>query len=131
MKCIFAAAFAGVLLSGLPAHAEEEFPFGLEMTLDVAPMAGSKRRPTLEIGDAGETRVELWCAGGRGQFSVAGNTLVFLPGANEPRTCTPAQSQADAAITESLSQAATWHRQGDVVTFAGGAMPLRFRINTN
>ena len=38
----------------IPAHAEGEFPFGLEMTLDVARQPGSKRLPTLEIGDGSE-----------------------------------------------------------------------------
>ena len=36
-----------------PTRADEGFPFGFEMTLDVAPQPGSKRRPNLEIGDAG------------------------------------------------------------------------------
>jgi hypothetical protein len=44
------------------------------MTLDVARQPGSKRLPTLEIGDNGEAVLELWCKGGKGQFSVAGNT---------------------------------------------------------
>ena len=38
----WAAAFQAV-----PALADEEFPFGLEMTLDVARQPGSKRLPTL------------------------------------------------------------------------------------
>src|SRR5260370_2118176 len=58
----------------VPACADDGFPFGLEMTLDVARQPGSKRLPTLEIGDSGEARLELWCKGGKGQFSVAGNT---------------------------------------------------------
>ena len=126
-----AVALAVAAIGVVPAHAQEDFPFGFEMTLDAAPMMGSKRRPTLDIGDAGETRVELWCGGGRGQFSIAGNTVVFVPGPNETRTCTPAQTQADAALLQSLSQATTWLRQGEVVTFVGAATPLRFRINTN
>ena len=35
--------------------------------------------PNLEIGDAGEVVLELWCKGGKGQFSVAGNTVIFVP----------------------------------------------------
>ena len=60
--------------------AEEGFPFGMEMTLDAAQQPGSKRIPDLDIGDAGETTLELWCKGGKGQFSVAGNTVVFVAG---------------------------------------------------
>lgn len=120
----------GSALGTAPSQAADEFPFGLEMTLDTAPMAGSKRRPTLEVGDSGDTRVELWCKGGVGQFSVAGETVIFVPGTMEARSCTPVQMQADDALLATLAEAVTWKRQGDAVTFAG-PKSLRFRINTN
>ena len=130
-KC---AAAASVLLAAAlntgPARADDEFPFGLEMTLDVARQPGSKRLPTLEIGDAGEAILELWCKGGKGQFSVAGNTVVFVPGPLEDRSCPPARAQADDELVAALGEAATWKRQGDFVSFVG-AKTLRFRINTN
>ena len=112
-----------------PAHAQE-FPFGLEMTLDGARMPGSKRIPSLEIGDNGEVVLELWCKGGTGQFSVAGNTIVFVPGAMENRSCPQDRAQADDDLIAALSDAATWRRQGDFVTLIGSKQ-LRFRINTN
>jgi heat shock protein HslJ len=112
-----------------PARAEE-FPFGLEMTLDGTRMPGSKRIPSLEIGDNGEVVLELWCKGGNGQFSVAGNTIVFVPGAMENRSCPPDRAQADDDLIAALSDAATWRRQGDFVTLIGSKQ-LRFRINTN
>src|SRR2546430_11510451 len=114
----------------VPAQADDGFPFGLEMTLDVARQPGSKRLPTLEIGDAGEVILELWCKGGKGQFSVAGNTVVFVPGPLEDRSCPPASAQADDELVAALGEAATWKRQGDFVSFVG-ARTLRFRINTN
>lgn len=120
---------AAALNSGA-ARADDEFPFGLEMTLDVARQPGSKRLPTLEIGDAGEAILELWCKGGKGQFSVAGNTVIFVPGPLEDRSCPPARAQADDELVAALSEAATWKRQGDFVSFVG-ARTLRFRINTN
>ena len=52
----------------IPAHADDGFPFGLEMTLDVAPQPGSKRLPTLEIGDSGEVTLDLWCKPVRASF---------------------------------------------------------------
>jgi hypothetical protein len=130
-KCAAAASvlFAAALNVG-PARADDEFPFGLEMTLDVARQPGSKRLPTLEIGDAGEVILELWCKGGKGQFSVAGNTVVFVPGPLEDRSCPPARAQADDELVAALGEAATWKRQGDFVSFVG-AKTLRFRINTN
>jgi hypothetical protein len=73
------------------ARAESSFPFGMEMTLIVPPQPGSKRIPDLDIDDNGEVVLELWCKGGKGQFSVAGNTVIFVPGALEDRACPPAR----------------------------------------
>lgn len=112
------------------AHANDGFPFGSEMQLDVDRQPGSKRIPNLEIGDAGEVIFELWCKGGRGQFSVAGNTVVFVPGAMENRPCPPDRAQQDDELIAALSAAGTWRRQGDFVSFVG-PRTLRFRINTN
>jgi len=93
-------------------------------------MPGSKRIPNLEIGDAGEVALELWCKGGKGQFSVAGNTVIFVAGAMENRPCPPDRAQADDELIAALTDAGTWKRQGDLVSFVG-AKTLRFRINTN
>ena len=113
-----------------PARADDGFPFGLEMTLDVARQPGSKRIPNMEIGDSGETILELWCKGGKGQFSVAGDTVIFVAGPLEDRACPPARAQADDELVAALSEAATWKRQGDFVSFIG-TKTLRFRLNTN
>jgi hypothetical protein len=127
-----AATAAAVALAVLanPASADEGFPFGFEMTLDAARQPGSKRIPTLEIGDNGEAKLDLWCKSGRGQFSVAGNTVIFVPGQLQARDCPPARAQADDELVAALSEAATWKRRGDLVSFMG-TRPLRFRINTN
>src|SRR5712672_3710805 len=103
----------------IPALADDGFPFGLEMTLDVTRQPGSKRLPTLEVGDSGEVVLELWCKGGKGQFSVAGNSVIFVPGQMEDRPCPPARGQADDDLIAALTDAATWKRQGDLVTFIG------------
>ena len=121
---------AGAVCNVVPASADDGFPFGFEMTLDAARQPGSKRIPNLEIGDSGETRLELWCKGGKGQFSVAGNTVIFVASPLEDRACPPARAQADDDLVAALSEAATWKRQGDFVSFIG-TKPLRFRINTN
>jgi hypothetical protein len=117
------------LMAGF-ASADEGFPFGFEMTLDALPQPGSKRIPTLEIGDHGETKLDLWCKSGTGQFSVAGNTVIFVPGQLQDRGCVPAWAQADDELVAALSEATTWRRRGDSVSFAG-TKALRFRINTN
>jgi META domain len=125
-----AAAALVVVFPAIPANAQEEFPFGFEMRLEAAPQPGSKRIPTLEIGDNGEATLDLWCKSGKGQFSVAGNTVIFVPGPMQDRSCPPAKAQADDDLVAALGEAATWKRQGDLVSFIG-ARPLRFRINTN
>jgi hypothetical protein len=121
---------AAAAFQAIPARADDGFPFGLEMTLDVERQPGSKRLPTLEIGDSGETRLELWCKGGDGQFSVAGNTVIFVAGPLEDRACPPARAQADDELVAALSGATGWTREGDFVSFVG-TKPLRFRLNTN
>jgi heat shock protein HslJ len=118
------------LLNVSPALADDGFPFGTEMTLDVGRQPGSKRIPNIEIGDAGEVVLELWCKGGKGQFSVAGNTVIFVAGAMENRTCPPDRAQADDELIAALTDAATWKRQGDAISFIG-TRTLRFRLNTN
>ncbi len=125
-----AAALAVAAFAAHPACADDGFPFGFEMTLDAAPQPGSKRIPTLEIGDNGEAQLDLWCKSGKGQFSVAGNTVIFVPGQLQDRDCPPARAQADDELVAALSEAATWKRRGDLVSFIG-TRPLRFRINTN
>ena len=117
-------------VSAISARAEDGFPFGMEMTLDALPQPGSKRIPNIEIGDNGEVVLELWCKGGKGQFSVAGNSVIFVVGPLQDRACPPARAQADDDLVAGLSEAATWKRQGDFVSFIG-TKSLRFRINTN
>jgi hypothetical protein len=124
-----AIALAGVLGTSA-ARAQEEFPFGFEMTLETRPQPGTKRMPTLEIGDNGEAVLELWCKSGKGQFSVAGNTVIFMAGPMQDQGCTADRAAVDDDVVAALSEAGTWKRQGDVVTFTG-TKSVRFRINTN
>jgi len=129
-RSAIAMALAAAALHSVPARAQDEFPFGMAMTLDVAPQPGSKRVPNLDIGDNGEAVLELWCKGGKGQFSVAGNTVIFVAGQIEDRPCPPAKAQADDELFAALSEAGTWKRQGDFVSFIG-PKTLRFLLNTN
>ncbi len=112
------------------ARAETGFPFGMEMTLDAPPQRGSKRVPDLDIGDNGEVVLELWCKGGKGQFSIAGDTVIFVAGQMEERSCPPDKAQADDDLIAALTEATNWRRQGDAVSFIG-TRTLKFHINTN
>ena len=123
-------AAAALLAMSVVARAEEGFPFGTEMTLEAVPQPGSKRIPNLEIGDNGEVVLELWCKGGKGQFSVAGNTVIFVPGQIQDRSCPSARAQADDDLVAALAAVETWKRQGDVLTLVG-PKTLRFRTNGN
>ena len=113
-----------------PSSAQEGFPFGSELTLDAAPMRGSKRIPNLEIGGNGDVVIELWCKGARGQFAVANDSVIFVPGPVEDRGCPADRAVADDALLAALADVASWRRQGDVLVLAGSRQ-LRFRLNTN
>ena len=129
-RVVSASIVIAAVLGAAPARAADDFPFGLEMTLDVARQPGSKRLPTLEIGDSGEATLDLWCKAGKGQFSVAGNTVIFVAAPLQDRACPPARAQADDELVAALSEAATWKRQDDFISFIG-TRSLRFRLNTN
>jgi hypothetical protein len=126
MVCVVVA----MLAMSAAARAEDDFPFGTEMTMEALPQPGSKRIPNIEIGDNGEVVLELWCKGGRGQFSVAGNTVIFVPGPIQDRSCPPGRAQADDDLVAALSRVETWKRQGEVLTLIG-PKPLRFRVTGN
>ena len=67
---------------------------------------------------------------GKGQFSVAGNTVIFVAAQLQDHACPPARAQADDELVAALSEAATWKRQDDFISFIG-TRSLRFRLNTN
>lgn len=129
LKQMVCVAVAMLAMSTL-ARAEDGFPFGTELTLEALPQAGSKRIPNIEIGDNGEVVLELWCKGGKGQFSVAGNTVIFVPGQIQDRSCPQARAQADDDLVAALSSVETWKRQGEVLTL-NGPKSLRFRTTGN
>jgi hypothetical protein len=112
------------------ASAETGFPFGMEMKLEASRQPGTKRIPDLDIGDNGEVVLELWCKGGKGQFSVAGDSVIFVAGPMQDRACPADRAQLDDDLVTALAEATTWKRQGDLVSFIG-TRTLRFRINTN
>jgi hypothetical protein len=123
-------ALAAIADTASLAHADDGFPFGFELTMDVAQQPGSKRVPMLDIGDSGEAMFGLWCKDAKGQFSVAGNTVTFVPGAVEDHGCSPEQAAADDQLVTALSQATSWKREDDFISFIGPSS-LRFRLNTN
>ena len=116
--------------SAVPAVKAEDFPFGMRLTLDTPPMRGSKRVPLIEIGDNGEIRLELWCKSAIGQLSIAGESVVFVPGSTQDSGCSADRATADDNLLAALAEATGWKRQGDWLTFTG-PHPLRFQLLTN
>lgn len=108
----------------------EDFPFGMGLTLDVAPMRGSKRVPALEIGDGGEVQLDLWCKSATGQLSVAGDSVIFVPGQVKDNSCPADRAAADDNLLATLSEVTGWKREGDRLTFIG-PRSLRFLLLTN
>lgn len=121
---------AAAAFDATPSLAQEGFPFGSDLTLEAAPMRGSKRIPSLDIRPNGAVSVELWCKGARGQFAVANETVIYVPGPVDDRNCPADRAAADDALLAALADAATWRMQGDVLVLAGSRQ-LRFRLNTN
>jgi len=113
-----------------PAVAGPDFPFGQELLLDVKPMRGSKRVPSLEIASNGATAIDLWCNRVQGQIVVAGSTITIMRGPIIERQCTPERMRGDEAMLAALLQVTGWKRQGDIVILEG-AKRMRFRISTN
>ena len=110
--------------------AERSFPFGSEMLLDVAPMKGSKRVPSLEIDAQGVAQIDLWCNSVNGQMVVAGDTITILTGNKTDRSCPPERAQADDDVLAALTGVTNWRREGDILTLIG-SRTMRFRVQTN
>ena len=111
-------------------EAESEFPFGHELLLDAAPMAGSKRVPSLDIAENGLADIDLWCNSIKGQMIVAGDTITILTGARTERSCAPERMRGDEDVLAALTQATNWRREGDILVLTG-PRTLRFRLPTN
>src|ERR1700761_7456241 len=105
---LLAAALAAISFAVPAARAAEDFPFGLEMTLEAQQLPGTRHAPVIEIGENGEAKLDLWCKSGQGQFSVAGETVIFMAGQLADNNCSPSLAQADDALIASLGAVANW-----------------------
>jgi hypothetical protein len=126
------AAIALALTGALaPSHGESSFPFGRELIMDVAPMKGSKRVPSLDIDDNGGAEIGLWCVSVKARLVVAADTVTVITGPRTEQTCSPEQTQRDEATLAALSQATHWRIDGDMFILSGGPAEMRFRMQTN
>jgi hypothetical protein len=118
MLARFCVLIAVVLLGlpGLACAAENAFPFGTGLMLDVEPLYGSKRIPMIEIVHASAT--------------VGENSITIVAEPAEPGQCTPERQSGDQTLLAALSQVTNWRRDGDVIELIGPTT-LRFRAMTN
>jgi heat shock protein HslJ len=112
------------------ASAQPAFPFDSELLLDVAPMRGSKRVPSLDIGSNGAAEIFLWCDTVKAQLVVAGDTITVITGPLTGQQCPADRMRADQDLLAALAQATNWRREGDALVLAGGKT-IRFRLQTN
>ena len=115
---------------GLARAAENAFPFGTGLMLDVEPLYGSKRIPMIEIEDNGTATVDLWCSSVHASATVGENSITIVAEPAEPAQCTPERQSGDATLLAALSQMTNWRRDGDVIELIGPTT-LRFRAMTN
>jgi heat shock protein HslJ len=119
------------LMAGADARAAEKFPFDQELTLDAAPMRGSKRVPMLDIAANGAVMIDLWCNTVEGQIVLLEkNAIAVLTGAKTNRPCTPERARGDEEVLSSLMQVTAWRREGDAVVLIG-PQTLRFHKPTH
>jgi hypothetical protein len=132
MLCRFGVLIAAVLLGlpGLACAAENAFPFGTGLMLDVEPLYGSKRIPMIEIEDNGTATIDLWCSSVHASATVGENSITIVAEPAEPAQCTPERQSGDETLLAALSQVTNWRRDGDVIELIGPTT-LRFRAMTN
>ena len=119
----------GVACSGR-ALAQEDFPFGRELLLDVRPMKGSKRVPSLEVQADGTAAVDLWCDSVESRIALSADAVVISFGEKTNRQCAQERAQADEALIDALRQVTKWRWDGETMLLTGGK-ELRFRLQTN
>jgi hypothetical protein len=132
MLCRFCVLVAALLLgpSGLVHAADNAFPFGTELMLDVEPLYGSKRVPMLQIEDNGTAAIDLWCSSVHAAATVGESSITIVAEPSGPAQCTPERQSGDETLLAVLSQVTNWRRDGDVIELIGPTT-LRFRAMTN
>ena len=132
MLCRFCVLVVALLLgpAGLARAADNAFPFGTELMLDVEPLYGSKRIPMIEIEDNGTAAIDLWCSSVHASATVGENSITIVAEPAEPAQCTPERQSGDETLLAALSHVTNWRRDGDVIELIGPTT-LRFRAMTN
>lgn len=113
------------------AQGQTGFPFGRELIMDVAPIQGTKRLPTLDIADDGLAEIRLFCAIVKARLIVVADTITILAGPKDGRSCPPEHEKGDDETLAALSQVSHWRIEEDMLVLSGAPNELRFRMQTN
>lgn len=128
--CASVALFALVGLVTTALAGESRFPFDQQLLLDSAPLHGSKRIPSIEVGSNGAAAIDLWCGSGNGHVALDGPSITIIPHSVNERPCAPDRAARDSALLDSLSQVTTWRRDGDGIVLIG-PQTFRYRPASN
>jgi hypothetical protein len=113
------------------ARGQNGFPFGRELIMDVAPIKGTKRLPTLDIADDGLAEIRLFCAIVKARLIVVADTITIIAGPKDGRSCPPEHEKSDDETLAALSQVSNWRMEDDMLVLSGAPNELRFRTQTN
>jgi heat shock protein HslJ len=130
-RTVAVAAIGGGMLLGPTVNAlAQAFPYGSELLLDASPMRGSKKIPSLDIGQDGTADIGLWCNTVKARLVVAANTVTIITGDVSARQCPPDRARADEELLAALNEVTTWRMEREALVFTG-SRTLRFRVQTN
>jgi heat shock protein HslJ len=121
----------GMVFLGLTANASaQSFPYGAELVLDANPMRGSKKIPSIDIGQDGTAAIDLWCNAVKAKLVVAANTVTIITGDLPAKQCPADRARADDDLIAALNDVTAWRMEPGALVFTGGRT-LRFRVQTN
>jgi hypothetical protein len=93
-------------------------------------MRGSKKVPSVDIGQSGTADFELWCNTVKAQLIIAANTITIITGQMSARQCPADRARADDELVAALNDVTAWRMEPDALVFTG-SRTLRFRVQTN
>jgi heat shock protein HslJ len=109
---------------------ERGFPFDRELFLDSGPIGKSRKIPSLEVSAGGQAQIELYCASGQGQVTIAADAMTIVPGPMVEQQCTPDRLRGDDDLMAALAAVTAWRREGESIVLIG-TRTLRYRPATN
>ena len=136
-----AALSIGALAAAATTALAQSFPLGQVLVLDAPRIGALKRLPVITTESDGTATIDLWCQTVAARLTVEGAGVRIetaplpqaLPQYMSTGQCSDERMQADVTFLQTLTQATTWQRRGDHVSFGGpdGAAALRFSLSSH